>query len=761
MAVHNLPRTYTVTTSENPSKTNHYPQSLEVDLSDLAEIGQVIANTPSDLDELAEVAYIEAARLLEMDYFEIGLFEDDLYRTILWVIDGKVMENIEHPIYEVDQAICGWIQHTGQSLLVSSFQEESDKLPASITREGVDPPGSGIFVPLVIGEEIIGVLSVQDRRENIFSKNHKLILTMISNHLAPALALTLLNTEIEFRRRQFLHVEEISRHLISPRPLLERISESISLIATSYDYSRVLLFEYVDGSFLEMVSFPEEDEQSEFDDSLLNFALENETSEIRRLPIDQIGDEGEDTSQYMIEIAVPLIAEKQVLGILQCFQSDSISPSNEQISLMEMIAANLAMTMLEARNFARQQEENWITTVLLEVASHAARPGDVEEALQAVLQLTILLTGKPWSALLVPRGDQLIVGPTAGFGRQIQYRLAEVQVPLEESTTLTDISQEIPSRVQLPATLASIVGAEEAISTPLNDGRTYLGSFLLEGTELPERQLSMISGIANQISLRLENFRLVEEVAARRSLERELETARAIQESFLPTDSPSHHGWEIGANWRVARQVGGDFYDFIPLADGSNGTRWGIVIADVTDKGIPAALYMALCRTLLRSVAISRVDPGQTLTRVNELLFADTQAELFVSAFYAVWEPETGQFSYANAGHNPPLRFLPQERAQILEEHGIILGASLEASYTTHNIQLDPGELVLLYTDGVTEAIDNDGQMFGLHRLENLVLGLESWRAQIIAEKIAHRVADFCGTADLSDDLTIVVLHRP
>ena len=187
----------------------------------------------------------------------------------------------------------------------------------------------------------------------------------------------------------------------------------------------------------------------------------------------------------------------------------------------------------------------------------------------------------------------------------------------------------------------------------------------------------------------------------------------------------------------------------------------GIVIADVTDHGIPAALYMALCRTLLRSVAINRADPGETLTRLNQLLFADAHADMLVSLFYAVWEPETASFSFANAGHNPPLMFQQHHPARLLSEHDIVLGADLSAAYTTHNVKIRPGELIVLYTDGITEARKYDGELFGLHRLENLVLGMRNWTAQTVADQIPKRIADFCGTNELSDDLTIVVLYRP
>jgi sigma-B regulation protein RsbU (phosphoserine phosphatase) len=206
--------------------------------------------------------------------------------------------------------------------------------------------------------------------------------------------------------------------------------------------------------------------------------------------------------------------------------------------------------------------------------------------------------------------------------------------------------------------------------------------------------------------------------------------------------------------------VGGDFYDFIPLSPGPDGPRWGIVIADVADKGIPAALFMALCRTLLRSVAISRVDPGLTLERLNDLILADSKTDLFVSVFYAVWEPDAGRLSYANGGHNPPLVFERDRTARLLEEHGMVLGIREAVTYQTRSLSMPPGALLLLYTDGVTEAMDSDGQFFGMQRLENLVLGLPEWQAQHVADTIADRVSAFCAEPDLSDDLTAVVIWR-
>jgi sigma-B regulation protein RsbU (phosphoserine phosphatase) len=163
---------------------------------------------------------------------------------------------------------------------------------------------------------------------------------------------------------------------------------------------------------------------------------------------------------------------------------------------------------------------------------------------------------------------------------------------------------------------------------------------------------------------------------------------------------------------------------------------------------------------LLRSVAISRIDPGKTLTRLNDLIIADTKTDLFVSVFYGVWEPAVGRLSYANAGHNPPLLFEPEVPAVYLREHGMVLGVDPGRMVTSQQLAVPPGGLLVLYTDGVTEAMDPDGQFFGMSRLEHLVLGLEDWQAQGVADAIAQRVSDFTAEPYLPDDLTIVVLRR-
>jgi serine phosphatase RsbU (regulator of sigma subunit) len=733
-------------------------------MPELSDVGHAITNTPLDLDDLAEVCYVETTRFIETDFFQLGLFEKDRYRTIIRLREGKRVENREYLISPDHEGILGWIQRTGQSLIVSDFVAEADDLPAKPEVDAADLPTSGIFVPLIISENVIGVLSVQSQKKGFFTQEHLQILTFIANCLSAPLALTLINYELDFRKLQLILIEDVNRQLISPEPLDSRLSDIVFLIGDTIDAYAVAIYEYKEEKFILLASSINDVFVPDLDANVCQRSITTGISQIRNdIPrTKQEADDPVDTP-FLNELCIPLIAEEQILGLLQLVQPSSISFTPEQRIQTEIIAASIALAMLENQNYNRQQEENWITTVLLEVARHAAQPGNVDEALQAVIQLTTLLTGTSWALLLVPEaGEQdFRLGPSAGLGRQAHFYLSDAQLRLDSFGISLENEFHTPRTVDLPDEISKLLQAKRAIAVPVISEKSLLGLFLLEGHQLPDRQMSLIEGIANQISLRLENYRLIEEIAQRRSLERELDTARSIQESFLPRSKPHHPGWEVGVNWKVARQVGGDFYDFIPLDLDEENPRWGLVIADVTDKGIPASLFMALCRTLLRSVSISHIDPGTTLSRLNELIFSDTQADLLISVFYGVWEPKSGRLSYANAGHNPPLLFYPQQPARILSDHDIVIGAIPNAHYTTFTIDIHPAELLVLYTDGVTEAADAEGQMFGLHRLENLVLGLEKWNAQEVADLISKRVSDYCGTSDLQDDLTTVVLYKP
>jgi sigma-B regulation protein RsbU (phosphoserine phosphatase) len=274
---------------------------------------------------------------------------------------------------------------------------------------------------------------------------------------------------------------------------------------------------------------------------------------------------------------------------------------------------------------------------------------------------------------------------------------------------------------------------------------------------LNQRRLNILSGIAGQAAVAIENVHLIAEVATRQLLEKEIDLAREIQKSFLPECCPVIPGWELSALWRSARRVGGDFYDFMLLSNGN----LGIAIADVADKGVPAALFMALSRTLMRATAMGGRTPADALRRTNELILSDARSDLFVTVFYGLLNPKKGTFAYSNAGHNPPIWLSARTgEAQYLSVHGIALGVVADARLSEQSITLDDGDVLALYTDGVTEALNGREEEFGVERLEQIIRANIDRSANDMVGAIDQAVTAFVGDELPFDDLTLVILKR-
>jgi len=743
---------------------------LTRELDVLAEIGRSITRSATDLEELTEATFLEVARLFETDFFQLGLFKGDEYHPLIWVRDGSREKSRSFTIDPERSGLVGWIRQSGQPLLVRDYKAQADTLPAPPSYDAPDPPASGIFVPLQFAGATIGLIGIQSRKPGAFDERQLRLLELIGVTVAPSLASVALKGDTDLLATRVFLTEEIARQLISLGPIQERMAHIISLLMQGLNYEAIHLYVAHEGAIQLLAGAPPLESPAEGEPQVPDCArkaIESGELQFEQMPAPEPAAGQPDPQQPdpapSLRLAVPLRVSNHVLGALCLGSPAGGVPSQEQLDSIETVVTQLALALLEDRNYTQHQEEAWITTVLLEVARHAAQPGDPIAALDAVLQLATLLAGTDWAVLLLPatEGAGLGVGPTAGLRKSEAFDLSTLRVnPTDFGIAPPFTESEQPEPIQLPAVLSQVLKSDTALALVLSDGDDLLGLLLLQGERMSQKRLSLLAGIGHQVSLRLENTRLIEEAAARRSLERELAMARSIQASFLPEDVPGVPGWELGVSWQVARAVGGDFYDFIPLPPVDGGEQLGVVIADVSDKGIPAALYMALCRTLVRSVATELIDPGATLQRVNQLLISDTRADLFVSVFYAVWQPQAGRLWYANAGHNPPILFQPGTPARPVTPHNMVLGVDAGCRYESFELELQVGQGLVLYTDGVTEAFNHELQPFGLERLENAVLSQIGLPAQELAQAIAGRVIEFQEQRDLSDDMTILTLKR-
>src|SRR5215204_2235922 len=312
------------------------------------------------------------------------------------------------------------------------------------------------------------------------------------------------------------------------------------------------------------------------------------------------------------------------------------------------------------------------------------------------------------------------------------------------------------------AALAELRAAGVKLVVPLVSQGELIGVLNL-GPRLSEQDYSsddrkLLDKLGAQAAPALRVAQLVREqkaeAATRQRFEQELEVARLIQQNFLPRELPDLPGWQIAAYYRPAREVGGDFYDVIPLPDG----RVAFVVGDVTDKGVPAALVMSATRSVLRASAQRLIEPGLVLERVNEHLCPDMPEKMFVTCLYGVLDPSSGHLRFANAGHDLPYVKTADGIVE-LRARGMPLGLMPDMPYEEKEAILAPGDSVLLHSDGVVEAHDPRRDMFGFPRLKETMADAPG--GQELIDRVLSELEAFSGPdAEQEDDITMVTLQR-
>ena len=339
-----------------------------------------------------------------------------------------------------------------------------------------------------------------------------------------------------------------------------------------------------------------------------------------------------------------------------------------------------------------------------------------------------------------------------------------------------EIRRELGSKVQMFGIPILVKNVER--------GRLYVFSSDKEYVWTPMRQ-KLLQLVADQTAVAIANNELTVELRSKQSQDRELEIASEIQLRLLPRECPKIKGVELAADCKTARRIGGDYYDFIPtnydrLRDSeaeenarSTCVPWSVVIGDVMGKGVPAGLIMTMTRGMLRAEVLNRHSPAKILEHLNRVMYADLEnSRRFVTLFYSEYDPKTGILSYSNAAHNPPLLWKAQSGSiQKLDAWGMLIGLDIDSNYEDVQIQLDPGDTIIYYTDGFTEAHNPHGELFGPINVndildeENLFVSSFEWAAkhcetaQEILDYLFDRVGKFIGDDNNnSDDMTLVVM---
>jgi sigma-B regulation protein RsbU (phosphoserine phosphatase) len=379
---------------------------------------------------------------------------------------------------------------------------------------------------------------------------------------------------------------------------------------------------------------------------------------------------------------------------------------------------------------------------------------DLDQLIDSVVEE---VTGPPFGCLEASiylhdeaRGDMVLTGVSGCDLHSKGHRLKVGQEGMVGHVASAGQLRYAPDVRKDPYYISCGHGTLSEVAIPLRVGQRVVGVFTASHPELdgfPLQQLRILQAFCDHVSVAVHNAqRLQAERAERVALDRDAEEARSIQQALLPKSSPFVPGFVISGRSVPARAVGGDWYDFIPFADG----RWGIVLADVSGKGTAAALLMSATRGMLRSLAEACCSPGEVLTQLNQLLVNDFPAGKFVTMVYAVLDPVSRSVIFANAGHLRPL-VIDENGERFLDvERGLPLGLAC-GDYSETEISLSKGSRLIFYSDGITEAVDSQEEEYGLCRLV-----ADAVQPDASALTILDDVRSFASGSGVHDDATVV-----
>lgn len=389
-----------------------------------------------------------------------------------------------------------------------------------------------------------------------------------------------------------------------------------------------------------------------------------------------------------------------------------------------------------------------------ELAGH--RP--LAELFTLIMDLSIDAVGASRGVLMTLERDELLVRAAKGEGFRISTTVRDRVIQEKNSLLVRDARLD-----QAFAERMSIVEQQvrSILAVPLQTENRVIGLIYLDSPhfvhEFTKDDLNLLTVMANVAAIRIEHARLAEVEQVERLFSKELEQAAEIQRGLLPTCAPELPGVDLAGYNAACHTVGGDYYDFLPYADG----RVAILVGDVSGKGMPAALLMSSLQARVQVLFDDPTDLAALVTRLNRIIATNCPANRFISFFIGVFDCRTGEIAYVNAGHNPPLLVHCAGGVEELEGTGLLLGILRDSKYQQKTCKLEVGDVVVLFSDGVTEAARPDtDEQFGEERLARILAEHSCHSAKSIIEAINQQIAEFTGGAPPADDITLLVARR-
>jgi phosphoserine phosphatase RsbU/P len=455
--------------------------------------------------------------------------------------------------------------------------------------------------------------------------------------------------------------------------------------------------------------------------------------------------------------------DRVTAGHLTLQFADNTSPIANTVVFVEgnapAAASTTVVTSLQGLlNQEKELEGAAQMRALVRVGRELSGNMPLAELFKLIMNLSIDAVGAARGVLMTLEGEELVVRAAKGEGFRISGAVRDRVIREKTSLLVRDARLD-----EAFAERMSIVQQQirSMLAVPLQTDDRVIGLIYLDSPhfvhEFTKDDLNLLTVMANVAAIRIEHTRLAEVEQTERMFAKELEQAAEIQRSLLPTCAPQVAGLDLAGYNAACRTVGGDYYDFMAYPDG----RVGMLVGDVAGKGMPAALLMSSLQARVQVLFDDPVNLAALVARLNRIISANCPSNRFITFFFGVLDPKTGEFTYVNAGHNPPLLVRADGTVERLECTGLILGILPAAPYDQKTCPLEPGDMVVLFSDGVTEACRPDvDEEFGEERLAQSLAALRDLPAQSIVEAINQQVQEFTCGAPPADDITLVIAKR-
>ncbi len=459
--------------------------------------------------------------------------------------------------------------------------------------------------------------------------------------------------------------------------------------------------------------------------------------------------------------ACPLVCRNKLLGAVElvyAVEQGKDDPASE--AYLEVVCAYLGLFINDFSLYEQAARMALVEEKLADVSEKISSSLDLDELLDNIIQALYSLVPCDAAGIFLLEKDNsrihrmLVYGYRAEVG---QTQLLELGEKTNEMVRRSGQAMILRDLLYQPAYLRVTESSRAAMLAPILSNHRRIGVFTLESST-PDAytltDLELFKRFSLQAALSIEKAQLYQALLDKNKLEKELSIAREIQTSFLPSREPDLPGFDLAGMNIPSRLVSGDYYDFIQIVEG----QWGIVVGDVSGKGIPASLIMASFRASLLAEIRNNYAISVIMSKVNRLLWESTAPHQFVTAFYGVLDLGKRLLTFSNAGHNPGLILHENGALTILEVGGLVLGAFPESTYEESYIGLIPGDILVLYTDGVTEIYNEEGEEFGVERLQKLVTTHRDLTASQMAQNIKQEILDYAPDRAIQDDFTLMIL---